>query len=52
MRGGTKELVPDSRRIFRMCCLPATAVMAAGKPISEAIFHADKDKSSGIRDCA
>ena len=35
-----------------LCCLPATAVMAAGKPISEAIFHADKDKSSGIRDCA
>ena len=35
-----------------LCCLPATAVMAAAKPISEAIFHADKDKSSGIRDCA
>ena len=35
-----------------LCCLPATAVMAAGKPISEAIFHADKEKSSEIRDCA
>jgi len=35
-----------------LCCLPATAVMAAGKPISEAIFHADKERSSEIRDCA
>ena len=49
---GGEELGLLTTAFLLLCCLPATAVMAAAKPISEAIFHADKDKSSGIRDCA